>query len=317
MICRKRLWPGMLALCLCLLSLPVLAWAEEPADSAPQGSTLVQEEEVIAPAYPVPEHVTLLLDAARNELGYTEEKSGYTKYGEWSGDGYAEWCAEFLCWCVHQVDEQHGTQLLERQYPKYFSSNVGRDWFLREGRYVARKGKVPDWGSQWYKGESSLMERNSYIPQPGDWMFFSTSPTGDTTHVAMVEYCARGADGMVYVHVIEGNNPSSVSRNVYPIDNWAILGYGTVHDVADTTIRSGNEGKKVLALQEKLILLGYLESQYHTGKYASLTAEAVNAFQKAEGISQTGIAGHETQLRLQECVDEHYETHSEYWIVGE
>ena len=78
------------------------------------------EEEIIAPAWPVPEYVTWLLDTARAELGYKESYNGYTKYGEWSGDPYAEWCAEFLCWCVAQVDTVHGTQLLTRIYPKYY-----------------------------------------------------------------------------------------------------------------------------------------------------------------------------------------------------
>lgn len=315
---RAAHWPEKwLLILLCITLLPCASWAEETPDSAPQGADVTEQMEVLDPAYPVPDHVQWLLDMARSELGNGEDRSGYTKYGDWSGDPYAEWCAEFLCWCVDQVDQTQGTHLLTNTYPKYFSSNVGRDWFLREGRYVARKGQVPDWGSQWYSGQSEQMPRNSYIPQPGDWMFFSTVASGDTTHVAMVEYCAKDASGNIYVHVIEGNNPDKVARNVYPIDNWAILGYGTVHDVADTTIRSGNEGRKVLELQEQLILLGYLQPQYNTGKYASLTAAAVSAFQKDQGINQTGIAGQQTQLRLDECEEQYYQNHPEYWVVGE
>ena len=60
-----------------------------------------------------------LISIAANEVGYQGGSGGYTKYGEWSGDPYAEWCAEFLCWCVAQVDSEHGTQLLTRIYPKY------------------------------------------------------------------------------------------------------------------------------------------------------------------------------------------------------
>ena len=55
------------------------------------------EDQMIDPAYPVPQYVHWLLDVARGELGYQEGSRGYTKYGEWSGDPYAEWCAEFLC----------------------------------------------------------------------------------------------------------------------------------------------------------------------------------------------------------------------------
>lgn len=61
------------------------------------------EDQMIDPAYPVPQYVHWLLDVARGELGYQEGSRGYTKYGEWSGDPYAEWCAEFLCWCVDRL----------------------------------------------------------------------------------------------------------------------------------------------------------------------------------------------------------------------
>ena len=98
------------------------------------------------------------------------------------------------------------------------------------------------------------MEKNSYIPQPGDWVFLTDNAEGDTSHVALVEYCARDESGRVLVHVIEGNNvtkpaPQSVARNVYPLDYWKILGYGTVHDLADITLRFGCDGPKVTALQ--------------------------------------------------------------------
>jgi len=311
-------------LALTLFAAPVLTFAESEMgedaaveDAAPVVEEIVADGEVIPPAYPVPEHVEWLLEIARKELGYTEDKQGRTKFGEWSGDPYAQWCAEFVCWCVDQMDLNYGTQHLTHTFPKYSATNVGRNWFIRQGRYVARTGFVPDWGAQWYKGQREQMERNTYIPQPGDWMFFSTVASGDTTHVAMVEYCTRDELGNVYVHVIEGNNPDRVQRKAYPLDAWYVLGYGTVHDVADTTLRAGVEGKIVTELQEKLILLGYLDKQYNTGKFATLTSDAVLRFQQAEGISQTGIAGPLTCVRLDECVQEYYQTHTEEWIVDE
>ncbi len=117
--------------------------------------------------------------------------------------------------------------------------------------------------------------------------------------------------------MIEGNNPDRVQRKAYPIDNWAILGYGTVRDVADVTIRSGNEGRKVTLLQEKLALLGYLDAQYVTGKYASLTARAVSAFQKDHQLNETGVANQSTQLRLNEAVRMYYMETPAMWTVEE
>ena len=295
----------LLAFILCALLLCSSAGAE----------ALPQEETRITPAHQLPEYVEWLLDTARNELGYKEERSGVTKYGTWSGDPIAEWCAEFLCWCVYQVDQQHGTSLLNNTYPNYTGTNVGRDWFLKQGRYIARTGTVPGWGSQWLKGEEKGIAKNSYIPLPGDWMFFSTNSTGDTTHVAMVEYCSYDENGKVQVHVIEGNNPEAVARNVYDIDHWAILGYGTVYDLADVVLRFGNDGAKVSALQSKLVALGLMEAQYITGRYGAITTQAIKDFQKLAGLNQSGIANHETQLLLHAHVVEMNRQNPESWVV--
>lgn len=267
----------------------------------PEGETLIQ------PAHPVPDYVVQLMDVARGELGYVEERSGVTKYGTWAGYPTAEWCAEFQCWCVGRTDRLCGTQLLNQVYPNYSGTNVGRDWFLAHGRYIARAGVVPGWGSQWFKGEENVMAKNSYIPQPGDWMFLTNNSAGDTCHVAMVEFCAQAEDGSVRVHVIEGNNvtkpaPQGVERNVYDLSYWQILGYGTVHDLADITLRFGNGGPKVVALQRELVQAGLLEERYITGKYGAITTDAIQTIQKQNGIPVTGIANLETRLALQRMI---------------
>ena len=151
---------------------------------------------------------------------------------------------------------------------------------------------------QWYKGEHTVMPENSYIPQPGDWLFLSTASTGDTIHVAMVTYCTYDDNGKVLVHVLEGNNPDKVQRNAYPLDYWAILGYGTVHDVADVTLKEGHKGEKVRALQQKLCTAGFTQEQYVTGTYGEITVKSIKDFQAAMGLPATGIANQETQLRL-------------------
>ena len=263
------------------------------------------EDQVIAPAYPVPQYVQWLLEVAQGELGYQEGSHGYTKYGEWAGDPYAEWCAEFVCWCVDQVDQQHGTRLLHSLYPMYSSQNTGRNWFIREGRYIARTGVVEGWGSQWLIGEEQSIASGSYVPQPGDWVFYSVDGV-NTSHVALVEYCTQDAQGVVTAHVIEGNMPDAVQRNTHLLTDWRVMGYGTVRDLADVVMRSGNTGKKVQELQDMLCYLGYLDTQYATGTYGPSTVEAVRVFQQATGKVPTGIANHHTQLTLQHIYEETY-----------
>ena len=253
---------------------------------------------VVEPAYPVPHEVQVVLDIARAELGYTEASDGTTKYGTWTGDPQAEWCAEFLCWSVDQADKQLGTTLLTVQYPNYSANNTGRDWFIRQGRYIARTGFVPGWGSQWYKGESQSLPRNSYVPQPGDWVFFSYGATGDTSHVAMVERVLKTPDGSLVAEVLEGNMPVAVARAQYALDDWRIQGYGTVRDLADIVLRMGAQGEKVRQLQEKLAEVQLLQSEQVTGAYNQRTSDAVKAYQGIIGAKQTGIANQETQLSL-------------------
>ena len=261
------------------------------------GSALAAESR-IPPAYPVPEYVTWLLEVAAGELGYREGDHGYTKYGEWAGNPYAQWCAEYLCWCVDQVDQQHGTDLLNRVFPLYSGSNTGRSWFISHGRYVVRWGNLDGWGYQWLKGTDSFLTTGDYIPQPGDWVFFTWTDTLDTDHVAMVEYCTRDEQGNVTIHCLEGNTPAMVKRASYDLHYSRILGYGTVHDVADWTMRSGNSGPKVRAFQERLIRLGYLWEGQADGVYGPATIDAVKAFQTAHGIKVNGIANITTQRTI-------------------
>lgn len=265
-----------------------------------------------------PDFVRALLAVAEKEIGYVEGSNNFSKYGEWSGDPNAAWCAEFICWCVDQLDQQQGTQLLHNVYPKYSGQNTGRDWFIRRGRFVYRKGVCPDWGYQWLKGSDHYLRRNEYIPRPGDLMFFSYNEAGDTEHVALVEYCTRDEFGQVIIHVIEGNNPDRVQRNAYPLDDSQVLGFGLCQDLADTVIRFGNEGDKVLRLQKDLYELGYLDERHVTGVFGSNTRKAVMDFQS--GLSETtvaGIADRITQQAMEQAMYEKMLEAPETWLVTE
>ena len=272
------------------------------------------EEEIIPPVWDVPDYVTALLEVASEEVGYTEDH-GRTKYGEWAGDPAAQWCAEFVCWCVDQVDQRTGTSLLRSVYPYYTSSNTGKNWFIKAGRYVVRKGRVEGWGYEWLKGSDSFIQSGDYIPQPGDWVFFNWGGGTDTEHVTLVEYCTEDRGGNITVHVIEGNNPSTVARNTYELNSSSILGYGTVREVADTTMVFGNQGEKVRQLQERLAYLGFLRSDLVTGKFTDSTTEAIRAYQEARGLRIIGVANRETQQLLEKEYNEAYQNDPDIWSV--
>lgn len=265
-----------------------------------------------------PDFVKAVLETAIAELGYIEGPNNLTKYGQWAGDPNAAWCAEFICWSVDQTDQRLGLQLLKSVYPKYSGQNTGRDWYIKRGRFVSRKGVVTDWGTQWLKGEHSQLQKNGYIPRPGDLVFFSYNGSEDTDHVALVEYCAYDEEGNVCIHVIEGNNPDRVQRAKYPLDNGQILGFGACEDVADTTIRYGNSGDKVLELQQRLNYLGYLQVQHLTGTFGSNTKRALMQFQETvAGQSTTGIADCRTQYAILDAVEKKQNQTPDTWLVAD
>ena len=66
---------------------------------------------------------------------------------------------------------------------------------------------------------------------------------------------------------------------------------------ADGTLELNDGGDSVLALQQRLVELGYWMGE-PDGTYGQLTRQAVMAFQKVEGLSRDGVAGPATQERL-------------------
>ena len=172
------------------------------------------------------------------------------------------------------------------------------------------------WGYEWLKGSTSFLKSGDYIPQPGDWVFFSFPGSSDTQHVAMVEFCSRDTvTDEILVHVIEGNNPSSVARASYELNSPSILGYGTVHDVADITMSFGNQGEKVRQLQEKLAYLGFLDPSLVSGRYGDGTVDAVRNYQTYADLRQNGIANMVTQLKLNEDYTARYQSDPTIWTV--
>lgn len=65
----------------------------------------------------------------------------------------------------------------------------------------------------------------------------------------------------------------------------------------DGTLELGESGDSVLALQERLVELGYWLGE-PDGTYGQLTRQAVMAFQKVEGLGRDGVAGPVTQQAL-------------------
>ncbi len=87
---------------------------------------------------------------------------------------------------------------------------------------------------------------------------------------------------------------------------WYKVAYGNytgyvyadyVELIEDGTLADGSKGDSVKQLQQRLKELGYYDSSCD-GNYGTVTVNAVKAFQKKNGLSQTGIADEKTQSKL-------------------
>ncbi|MCL9972049.1 MAG: serine protease [Candidatus Pacebacteria bacterium] len=97
-------------------------------------------------------------------------------------------------------------------------------------------------------------------------------------------YISRVLAGLLFVGVLAGA----------PLISWAKI---------DSNLQFGSKGAQVVELQKFLIEKGYLNGQA-TGNYFGLTRQAVIAFQRASGISQTGFVGPLTRAKINSLLTE-------------
>ena len=251
------------------------------------------------------ERADSLLAVAVSELGYSATKGGYSKYGEWGGSAYGEWCSEFVSWCVSRADEVYGLSMLGKAYPMQTSCDEGAAWFAEQGRYVAVSGTLKNAGEQFYLSDGVRVADRPYVPQPGDLIYIEWYKYNRLDHVGIVEFVTQEADGSYTVHTIEGNNhilgptPSVVARYSYKLDDPSIRGYGILREgLVGTALKTGSSGEAVVAYQKRLKELGYYDGDC-AGKFGKATATATMAYQKDKGLPQTGEADAATLQALE------------------
>jgi len=240
----------------------------------------------------------LVLKVAQQEIGYIEGPlSDESKYGEWFCGGRCAWCAEFLTWCVNQVDERYGTSLLRNIYPWYGGPSTGAPFFIQKGRFISDTGRMPTNEKQWLLGSDHYLAANEYVPYPGDYIwFYYHSRSEGTDHVALVEGVSRDDGGSILVHVIEGNNPDRVQRATYSLSDQRIYGFGTPVKRAYTNLRLYNNNDDVQALQNDMISLGlYTAETGRDGYFTEALQTAVKALQKENGLTVSGIVDMDTR----------------------
>ena len=159
-----------------------------------------------------------LLAVAETQLGYTESavnfvvkedevtgkkaKFGITRYGQWYGLPYEDWCAMFISFCLH-----YG------QVPNYLmpADSGAFTWVNR------------------LQSMGLFRWRSEYTPKPGDLIFFDNDLSGQSDHVGIVSSLFT-VDGVDMVETIEGNHSKTVEKFSYPLISLEIQGYGVMSD---------------------------------------------------------------------------------------
>ena len=288
-----------IVLCLLLMCLIPCACAEDlslcPTDAwtPPDLSNLTAED-------PIP---LRMLRIAQQEVGYTEDANGLTKYVTWFGSANYAWCTEFFSWCVHQADLEWGTEYLGTLYPNTEFATSAGVFYHKYNRYIGADGKSFDGEKQWLKGEDDYLTRGGYIPEPGDAIFFYLYDKRDKPdHTGIVEGVSQDSEGRIWVHVIEGNIDPFVRRHAYEITDPDILGYGTIETKAYTLLAKYSRYGGLDVLFDELKSLGYKTGPKQHWLESAMVS-AIRAFQKDHNLPITGKMDIETRNALNKALE--------------
>lgn len=130
------------------------------------------------------------------QVALTQEgNQGGKPYWSWYGfESREEWCACFVSWAADQCGYIDAGII-----PKFAAVSQGIQWFQERG--------------QWQDA--------SYMPAPGDIIFFDWEPDGQCNHVGIVVSVENGM-----VNTIEGNSNDECRRRSYSVTDSRIFGYG-------------------------------------------------------------------------------------------
>ena len=198
-----------------------------------------------------------VLTMAQSQIGYTESRrnmvlegemlKGYTRYGDWGGLPYGDWCAMFVSFCMDYAGVQDFPY--ESEVNRWVDDLINLDLYAEAGLYE---------------------------PKPGDVIFFDFDRTDATQapaergldHVGLVaELIPATETEPAMLKTVEGNVGNQVTYVTYEYHDPAIIGYGVlpagekivlVHEGVDYTVTvsfrrdAGIPETAVLAVREIL-----------------------------------------------------------------
>lgn len=122
----------------------------------------------------------------------------------------------------------------------------------------------------------------------------------DTPRPTVVEVVAPTTSTSSSSTTTSSSSTTSTSTSTSSTTSTSTTSTTVAADPAPTTLRRGDTGPAVAALQRRLHALGYWLGA-RNDSYGLLTEQAVTAFQKVEGLARDGIAGPNTLAALEDA----------------
>ena len=156
-----------------------------------------------------------VLAIAKTQLGYAESEKnyvvgedgvcrGYSRYGDWFGCPYGDWCAMFASFCIHYADVEG--MPLDMSCPSW----------IEELRAL-----------ELYRPARSEEPQQQYTPSAGDLVFYDWEQDGIADHVGLVAEVTPATEAeAAKLITLEGNVEDRVQYMGYALDNPVILGFG-------------------------------------------------------------------------------------------
>lgn len=167
-----------------------------------------------------------LVIAARKQIDYKESTDnytvatdgshkGYTRYGQFAGDVYADWDAVFVNFCMHYAG-------------------------LEKTGLFPKETETAKWHEKFAKGNAGqnaayLTDAKDYEPQIGDILFFEKEKEETDDQMGIISSYDKEKNE---IKVIEGNSDNAVKENKYAADDKHITAYLKISEL-ETAYKNG------------------------------------------------------------------------------
>lgn len=167
-----------------------------------------------------------LVIAAKKQIGYKESTDnytvatdgshkGYTRYGQFAGDVYADWDAAFVNFCMYYAG-------------------------LEKTGLFPKETETAKWHEKFAKGNAGqnaayLTDAKDYEPQIGDILFFEKEKEETDDQMGIISSYDKEKNEL---QVIEGNSDNAVKENKYAADDKHITAYLKISEL-ETAYKSG------------------------------------------------------------------------------